>query len=751
MNYIAYFNGIKLDLRDLKIPQNKQVNTIGRLDTRQTNFTQKFTLDATPTNLQAFDFIGTVGNTSRKPYEKNEFDLIDAESGLHLIYKGFAKITQVTDKGVELNVEDGIVDFYRRIENKTLSDLDLSELTHIKNVPNVYATFAPNNTLPYKYIFADYNGKMLTDQGAGTSLWQINSDYLVPSVLISYLWQKIHDFTGYTFNGSVFNTEKFTNLWMTYPKPVPTTSPVVTFLQVQDAFFTPVSSAFDPNGNFNDNIPFFKYILFPTIFTIPQIQNLGNNNLKILIPGAYRFTSVGNLPPQTYFVYDLNGVQLSTGTINSSVTGVQTIINCNVPCIIQLGLFEYYGVFQSNFTATTTLELIDGYTVNFSEAFIDFKISDFYNQILQLFFLSPLKDNFSNNFEYKKIYERIDTATAVDWSDKFDKELSERFVYENYAKQNNFKYRYDKEEQTHNNGYFNIDNYNLKAEITVVQSVFYSPELNFENSPFQPVKRYKFWEKEVKEILNSTATTIDYREIKNRFYLHRFTQISVNDYLGSQLLSQSQAITTIPISNFDRLNMQEIIFDNYKEIGQILNNAKILDLQFYLTAQDYINFDFKKLIYVRQLQKYFLVNKISNFVKGIKTKVECIALATADIVAQPPITIFYYIVISSKNIVGCDVDLNLTTNLPIGTAVKVKVFTPTFFNVFTGQFDYVILATPEINAITTATGVTFNTSTIQPTPFQTYKFQIEYAININQSVISNLSEPILIPDTCYIP
>ena len=742
MNYIAYFNGIKLELRDIKIPQNKQINTIGRLDTRQTNFTQKFTIDPTPNNLQAFDLLGVVGNTSRKPYEQNEFDLIDANSGLHLIYKGFAKITQVTAKGIELNVEDGIVDFYRRIENKTLSDLDLSELSHIKNVPNVINSFT--GTLPYKYIFADYNGKLITQNG------NINADYLIPSVLISYLWNKIHEFTEYTFSGAIFDSVKFTNLWMTYPKPVPTTSPVVTFVQQQQAQFTPLSSAFDANGNLNGNIPYYGYYLFPTLFSNTQVQNIGENRLKVLVPGTYRLTCIGNLLPQNYYVTDLNGIVLNSGQIITNDVGFVNIISCPVPSIITFGSYNFYTLFQRNYTCNTTLELIDGYTVNFLEALIDFKISDFYNQILHHFALTPFKDNYSNVFEYKQLPEILNTTTAIDWSSKFDNQLAERFIYDNYAKQNNFKYRYDKDDQRHNDGFFTINNFHLKPETTVIASRFYSPEPGFENTPLQPVKRYKFWDKEVKEVANSTATTIEYKEIKNRFYLHRFTNTTISGIIESELLSQSQPFTFIHITNFDRLNMQEVIFDNYSQIGSIVNNAKIMDLQFYLTPNDYINFDFKKLIFVKQLQKYFLVNKISNFTKGLKTKVECIALATTDIVAQPPIYIAYSLFITSYTQNLCNVTLNVVTNLPDGTSVRVLPWALT--GSVLGYLQYSQLPMQPIIATITSGSVTFATNTIQPAPLQKFAFTIAYGNDVIYNTYqSNIIEDIIIPETCYIP
>ena len=42
----------------------------------------------------------------------------------------------------KLVIQDGIIDFFRSIENKSIgNDLDLSELSHVKNEANIIASF----------------------------------------------------------------------------------------------------------------------------------------------------------------------------------------------------------------------------------------------------------------------------------------------------------------------------------------------------------------------------------------------------------------------------------------------------------------------------------------------------------------------------------------------------------------------------------------------------------------------------------
>jgi len=204
-------NGYDIELRpDVRIAKTLQVNEIGSVNTRQTNYTNTFSIPRTANNIKAFDMLGIVGNDSNIPYRKNDCDLY-SDSGESIVKRGWAIITS-TDKDFKCNVYDGIIDFYKAIENLSLADLDLSELAHDKTVYTVRDS--QDLSKPYVYIFADYNGKAIHSS-------KINIDYLVPSVKVSWLLQKIQSTLGITINGSFKTNPDFTNLYITYPKASP--------------------------------------------------------------------------------------------------------------------------------------------------------------------------------------------------------------------------------------------------------------------------------------------------------------------------------------------------------------------------------------------------------------------------------------------------------------------------------------------------------------------------------------------------
>jgi hypothetical protein len=210
-------NGQDIELTDKQvIARTLQVNDILTLSNRQTNYTNTFSIKRTPKNQRTFDLLGVVGSNSILPYQKNECYLY-TDDGECMVYKGWAVI-QSTDKDYKINIYDGNIDLYKAIENQNLGDLDLSEINHNKNLTTVVNSFTAN--LPYKYIVADFNGNMIWNTN------RINLDFLVPSAKVSYLWDKIFDTFGFTYEGSIFSTDNFTNLWLTYPKNLPLSSQV---------------------------------------------------------------------------------------------------------------------------------------------------------------------------------------------------------------------------------------------------------------------------------------------------------------------------------------------------------------------------------------------------------------------------------------------------------------------------------------------------------------------------------------------
>ena len=592
-----------------KISRTLQVNDILSLSNRQSNYTNTFTIEKTDVNKQTFDFLGEVGSPSVLPYLKNECYLY-TDDGECLVYKGWAVI-QSTDKDYKINIYDGNIDLYKAIENKTLGDLDLSEIDHNKLLSTVLDSWTAG--LPYKYIIADFNGLSVYD----TTI--INLDYLVPSVKISYLWDKIFSTYGFTYEGIVFDTVNFTNLWMTYPKFSDSTQVPVTIFEGS----TP--SEVYPNFAF-------------TNIVIDNIQDVDSQVFIIETAGTYDLNlSYGFL---SYNTYDWTGMLSGGGILYATifVNGIQVPngqINLQVGDVIACGFPDPFlnngEEVQYNYTGTYKFDLIikefEGVPISFTNELKDFSVKDFISEILNRFGLTPYKDKYTNHYKFLTLQELLQNNTVVDWSrekNKFVDKISERYIFGSYAQCNYFNYKYNDPESIYYDGKILINNVNLPDNKVVVPSKIYAPEkdpVSFLQTLNSNV--YKIWDKEVQD-----TGAVKYKGLSKRYYFlreasHTFTEAA---RIGSANLLVSEDITNtpIPVEAFYLLRMEDIVNQYYANIGSILNYSKIIDATIYLSEKDISDMDFSRLYWIKQLSSYFILNKVNNFEKKGTTKVELI-------------------------------------------------------------------------------------------------------------------------------
>lgn len=667
---ILYISGRKIELSEkTKIAQTKQANDLVSLNTRQTNYTNRFKIPLTSNNKKALAFLGIVGSSSILPYQRNEAYLY-SESGECFIYNGFAVIKSTNKKEYDVNIYDGNIDIYKAIENKNLSSLDLSEISHTKNLTNVVNTF--NTDLNYKYIVADYNGKALFDTN------KINIDYLVPSVKVKYLWDKIFSEFGYTYSGSVFDTFDFNNLWMTFPKGTLSTIPDVTLYESDDVEFEQVNSAFvDPE----DVIFKQSSYLFQNSNTTNDLQQIfDNRHFKVFDSGQYRVNIGGEVKPRGIFCIESVGgglncfeipikcdlwlaknsenitnsdnvtlIQLLQSNIggensfnNETVLDVNTVVTLQEDesiCFVMVNSGSQFRNFNRVIEVNDiTLDIykVENEVIDFDQAFINFKIKDFFNEVLYRYGITPYKDKYTNNYNFLTLQELLQTAEVVDWSankNKFSDLISESYIYGNYAQQNVFRHKYNDSNDDYFDGNILIDNENLDANRTAINSKIYVPN-ELRSSVFErQTNVYPLWEKRPKD-----DGTTDYKSLSKRFYFLREENyvFSSNQTIGSEQLQTEQTINSAPFESFFRLSYDNAIQEYYLPIYNVLNRSKIISANVFLEESDVTNIDFTKLYYIRELGGYFILNKIVNFIKRGKTKVELIKVDYNPI--QPNIT-----------------------------------------------------------------------------------------------------------------
>ncbi len=610
---------IELSVED-KIRYTLQANTLNDLTTRQSNFTPSFKLPKTPNNVEAFESLSLVGNNSTIPYRKNDAFLFD-NSGEAIISYGWAVIKETKDE-YKCYIYDGVIDFYKAIENKTLTDTGLQELNHLKNLDTVAETWT-DTTLPYRYNIADYNGNAIYD------LNKINIDYLIPSANVKYLWDKIFEHIGWTYSGSVFDMESFKNLWMTYPKTISSETQVTTpaaSLSWSEAIRIGTLINFIYHNSLiaciSCSLVDNEYLLGSqnTIQVNGSTTTMKNDEITVLQTGIYKFIISG-------IIYNSN-FDTSTNISFSQGTGADYILDpmgqvdfgedFNIVYYrnlvagdsfrIQLDTFVIDGAYGD---IDINIEFVEGNTVDFEEALVEFSITDFIREILVRFALTPFSDRLNKNVEFLTLDEIIQTNEVDDWSEKYQSKLSESYVYGNYGRISRFSYKYNDNEESHNDGFILIDNINLKDQVTIFSSKIYSPEKKKSNLLTFLLNVYKFYEKEVKD-----DGSLEYKPLENRFYFMKSKVFENTIQIGSDEFLDTRSPTAFALEDFTALDWNSILNQNYPAINAVINRSKLFKLLMNFSSLDIKKMDFRKLVYIKQQSAYFLKHKISSWKPG---------------------------------------------------------------------------------------------------------------------------------------
>lgn len=611
-------NGFDIELApNVSIAKTLQVNDIGSVSTRQASYTNTFSIPKTANNIKALNYLSIEGNTSNVPYQKNEAYLY-SDSGECLVYKGWAVISE-TSKTFKCNIYDGIVDLYKRIENKTLADLDLAEIQHEKTPSNIVSS--QDLSKPYVYLIADYNGKAMT----GTNLC---SDYLVPSIKVSWLLEKIQEFTGFTFNGSFKTNPDFTNLFLTQPKASPPVFGTVilnsTDLASDRTSFNAIDPVFDCVFGVGTTLLGGKISIDPT------------DRTKLIANETVIFKATFNVNPNISLVDSITGevtilyAQFNNNTIlcDGYTQTVTSFVTFNKGSVYRFGM----RVIDPGYTYTETIPVYDWF-VNaefqelenkgiFEKELQGLQIKDFINELLWRFNLTIFKDKYTNSYIFKYLNEILNTP-AIDWSDKFNGLESENYIYGSYGQTNYLKYAYNDPKSNWADGQILINNANLPPEKTIIQSITLAPEYNPTNNIGLTTQLFKFWDKQVKD-----NGTIEYKTLSNRYYLMRASAGVFSPYktLKSDVTLETAVINNYQLGLFSRLEFEFIKDEYYSEMYALLNQSKVLSVTMRLTENDIVDMDFSKPVYIKQLGGSFLVNKINNFIPYKNTKVELIKI-----------------------------------------------------------------------------------------------------------------------------
>ena len=622
------------------------------------------------------NFLSVTGNNSAVPYRENECSLF-AENGECFIYKGRAV---VTDGGTDFDVVvyDGIIDLYKAIENQTLGNIDMVELNHSKNVNTIKNAMAATafGSAPYTYILADYNGKTGSTNSA---IRTVEVDYLAPAINVRWLWAKIFSTYNFSYSGSVFLTEPFKNLWMTYPKGITNSDDNVDCLELSNfavhneaPYWYQYAPHFGEPEEINDN-----YI------------QLNGRNIKILQAGTYRIdvfcdikinqtvqvklgrninpsNDVNNYQPS----WNTNSILLKADVANDYSYNFTKFIDFETNETFFFFIERLYSRFHFHVEETEiTIKVtrVQPNEIDFAKGLADFSVKDFLNEVVHRFGLTMYKRKYERHYEFLTMQETLQTASVADWSSKFVSKVSENYMYGSYARQNWFRYNYNDKEANYNDGHIAVNNSNLPDSRDTIKSKIYTPERGRTLYMGRLCNLYKLWDKEAVDEPEEGEEPFKYKALDKRYYFLKLQKVSVPEnypiVLSSEALQETIFVTQYNIESYFKLKFPEVIADYYLPLEQILDKSMLVNVEMFLTKTDVANIDFKKLYYIKQLSNYFILNKINNYIPRKTVKCELLRVAYdpfPDVV--PPIKITK-VIIQQDNYIRVFFNLNVQASV----------------------------------------------------------------------------------------
>ena len=602
---------IKLDLYDkTNIKQTLQINDIADLKDRQASYTNSFNIPKTSNNRRAFDALGIASDTSRTPYTKPNCSM--KLEGFDFLTSGWLNI-QETASDYKVYIYSGIINFFKAIENKTLGDLDLSEIEHTKNVQSVVDSFSNN---AYKYLITDYNG--LTHYGANGEI--INIDHLIPSVNVKYLWDKIHSTFLFTYSGPVFTSEPFVNLWLTYPKYIAIDN-VTDLLTTQGTNQIRLISHYEGGSRGAYDLLASNDLTNGAYF---QANNTAKYKITLTVNSSFS-PSPPSLNSNYYYSVNQENIPMNQRNKTLVFSEVLQAHTKEITFYVDLNAGDQISFFTdviANHNAYWNLDysikfqqVIPG-TTAFSDELKGMSIIDFIKEIFNMFCLTAFPSEFApGHMKYLSFKDRIETATILDWSSKYIERTSETYKIDGYAQKNYFRYQYNDKEESYHDGSLTINNVNLSEKTTIFSSKTYSPERTLTeffvgSAGSRFLRVFKLYDKNIKEDANGNTISIEYKGLDKRFHFAKAEHITSTATIGSQTLQESQVVNDFYLATFNSLDWNTLLNKNYKEVGRIINDSRIHQIDVDLNLTDFLDFDFNSIIYFEQEQQYYIPNKL---------------------------------------------------------------------------------------------------------------------------------------------
>ncbi|WP_448607590.1 hypothetical protein [Paenimyroides ceti] len=617
-----YVNDNPIELKqDAEITFNFTISDIFSLGGVASSYSNIWQAPLTPQNTMALNGLGLVGSSSQIPYKNVNVKL--KNDGIDIIKHGILVVEECGDN-YRMATYEGAIDFFNAIENKFIGvDLDISELKHNKTLEAVVNSFSEGL---YKYVVADFNGKnQLLDR-------TVNIDYLIPMVPFKYFWDKIFEFSGFTYSGTIFSDPDFLESHITYPKAPDLAEDVIEVV------------AQATKGQTTDNFPVFianNRYEFPnsqswTSGVAQEGEFVNNWNYRAGTDDTFRFSfkPIGNVRYTTQsggigfdsFRFEIwQGTNLLFWKASKASNDDQWDeyffdIPLSVGQEVQFKI-SYQGLTPSylnlSFLDITVYKKSLG-TFDFQDAFKEFSMKDFVKEIVWRFGLTPVYDGFRRHLTFYTLKEKVNFNNYLNWTDKYVQRSKESYIFNSFAQKNTFEHKYNNEGESYNNGSINILNANIPATKVVAQSKIYSANSGFSTLDIGGntirTSNYPMWTAELKEVVDNNVYkyVIQYKGLSGRYYVMRVKEVNQQGKFKSEILDSTTSFPNKYLVT-DNINTHyvDLVAKYYPIYEKMLNDFKLHEIELALNAADVSQLDFMKVYYFEQEASFYVLNKLT--------------------------------------------------------------------------------------------------------------------------------------------
>lgn len=595
-------NNKEIELGKQRINLTYQLNDIGNIKTRNSTFSQTLKIPKTSKNIETFEFLGVIGNKTRLPYKKIRCDYY--ENNINIINKGFLVINKITQDYYECNIFDGIIDLNEKIDGKTLKDLNYCDLNHVLNLQS----FTQNMENKDGFIYA------LADFGEG-NLLKAQVETQSPSLFIHTIFKKILQFADIHFTGDFFKIENndFYNEVFTMAKgsELKNISKVtqnkgdinsnkITHSQIEGSYFY-----YENNLNFTGSL---------------NNINVSNNEIKFNNDSVFELSLETIYSNNNTFLdiqilkNDEELIKIDFEEANTKTKFNKLLIDLKANDVLKFKVKakskrdNNINQYRINFNIKTEInfrEVVQGNIVDFKNIVGDLSLKEILKDIMQRHGLMFRKTKTPNVYEFKQMDILLnDKKKAIDYTLNYNYLKSEKFQSK-YAKKNKASFNYSNDDAIKSNdGFIYSNDENASEEKELFTSCFEIAELSLKRSqtPVYKVPLYSLKDNEIE--IKETS----YKIFKLKYNPN--LEININVYYFDNVNEYTK--TRYYYLSLDEVNQTYYLNQNYKAFESVIQNYKEVDLNLNFNSINYNSFDFFKLLYFRQLGRYYYANKLRN-------------------------------------------------------------------------------------------------------------------------------------------